>query len=186
MPTSSQQSVGIEIHGLQQLDRALRQLSPDVGKQMNRSIRTSLNKVRDTARGRIGSDSPMSGWSTSPARRGRTRGGQGWPAFDAGAARAGITVRKGSEYGLRSGVSVAWRVRSENSVATIIDKAATSHSARGRQFIANLDRRSGKSQRILWPAWLATRRVALTQIRVAVSEAEKALQERADKIDGRV
>lgn len=176
--------VAIKVYGLAQLERALRSLDPDVVKEMNGAIRRALNDTRDTARSRIWDEPPMSGWSTKPATVGRTRGGAGWPEWNPSEMRAGITVRKGAERGLRTGVAVAWRVRSDQAAATIYDKAADGHSARGSQFVANLNRR-GKAQRDLWPAWLATRRHALADIEAAVNRAQRRLQQRADQIDGR-
>ena len=176
--------VAIKVYGLAQLERALRQLDPDVAKEMNSSIRRSLNAARDAARARIWDEPPMSGWSTKGATVGRTRGGAGWPEWNPSEMRSGITVRKGAERGIRTGVAVAWRIRSDSPAATIYDKAENGHSARGTQFISNLNRRA-KAQRDLWPAWLATRKHALADIEAAVNRAQRRLQQRADQIDGR-
>jgi hypothetical protein len=174
----SGRSTGVElnVYGLQQTERALKAIAPEVGKALDKAIRQALNKTRDAARGRIPDTPPMSGWRTGSAARGRARGGAGWPGWDAGKARAGIKVGKGQARGRRlSSVAVAWRVQSSDGAGTIFDKSAQGHSPVGEQFVRNLDRFS-KAQRVLWPAWLATRDEALRTIEVEIHHAESVVQ----------
>jgi hypothetical protein len=182
-------SLGIDIavYGLRELERALKAFSPDVAKEMNGSIRSALNVTRDRARARIPNQSPMSGWSSTGSGRGRSRGGAGWPGFDPSRARAGITVRKGNARNARgrSTLAVAWRLESRDPAATIFDKSAVGHSSVGRQFVDNLNTGFGKSQRVLWPAWLQTRTLALAEVEAAINRAQQRLQQAADRIDGR-
>lgn len=178
-------STGVElnVYGLEQTERALKALAPEVGKALDKAIRQALNKTRDAARGRIPDTPPMSGWRTTGATRGRSRGGAGWPAWDAGKARAGISVRRGQARGRRlSSVAVAWRVQSTDGAGTIFDKATEGHGSVGEQFIANLDR-EGKAQRVLWPAWLATRDDALRTINTEIDHAEAVVQRLVDAND---
>lgn len=183
---SGQYGVSMAVYGLAELERALKALAPDVRKQMDRSIRASLRDVTGAARRRLPSRPPLSGWSTTGAARGRTRGGAGWPAWDASKGRAGIQVRRGSPWARRrTTLAVAWRVESAEASATIFDKAAQGHSPRGENLVAVLNERFGKSQRVLWPAWLATRAKAMSTIEAAIGDAERELQRRVDAIDGR-
>lgn len=178
--------VELAVYGLQSFERALRQFNPAVAREMDRSIRQALVATRSVARSRIPDDSPMKGWRTTPAARGRSRGGAGWPAWDASAMRSGIQIRKGQARGRgRTSIAVAWRLESSQAAATIFDKAAVGRTSVGQQFIANLNQGNGKAQRVLWPAWLATRRLAIVQIEDAIGKAQRAFQSQIDAIDSR-
>jgi len=183
---SSSQKIGVEIavYNLAQVERALKALAPEVGKGMNTAIRTALNVTRDEARRRIWDTPPMSGWSTTPAGKGRSRGGAGWPAWDTGRMRAGITVNKGQARGTQglAAIAVAWRLQSTEAAATIFDKATESHSTVGAQFIENLNNRAS-AQRVLWPAWLKTRQQALQSVEAAIRHAEAVVQSQIDAND---
>lgn len=175
--------VELNVYGLQQTERALKALAPEVGKAMNKAIRAALNKTRDAARARIPDTPPMSGWRGSAAKRGRARGGAGWPAWDAGKARAGISVNRGQARGRRlASVAVAWRLQSTDGAGTIFDKSAEGHTPVGEQFVRNLDR-EGKAQRVLWPAWLATRDDAMRVINTEIDHAEAVVQRLVDAND---
>lgn len=179
--------VGVEVsvYGLAQTQRALKSLAPEAEKALSRGIRTALNKARDKARARIPTTPPMSGWRTGAAARGRSRGGAGWPAWDASKARAGITVGRGAARGTRrtSTLSVAWQLRSTDAAGTIFDKSANSSTPVGAQFIANLDR-AGRAQRVLWPAWLEEREDAMRTIEAEIHKAEAVVQRLLDEVEG--
>lgn len=175
--------VGVEIavYNLAEVQRALKAIAPTVEKEMNRAIRTALNETRDVARARIPDSPPMSGWRQGAAAKGRSRGGAGWPGWNPGAMRAGITVGRGNGRGRRiSSINVAWRLQSSEAAATIFDKAAEGHSSVGEQFVSNLHDREGTAQRVLWPAWLATRKVALEEVAAAIGRAEQVVQSYID------
>lgn len=183
---SGEFGVSVAIYGLAELERTLKSMAPDLRKQMDKGIRDGLRPTLTAARARIPSNPPLSGWSTTGAASGRTRGGVGWPAWDPRGGRAGISVRRGSPWGRRrTTVAVAWRIESRDASATIFDKAVSGHSPQWQNFVAVLTERFGKSQRVLWPAWLATREAAMTSVENAVRDAEAALQSRVDAIDGR-
>jgi hypothetical protein len=176
---SSGNGLGVEVavYGLQQTERALHALAPDVEKALNKEIRESLNVVRDLARGLVPADSPMSGWTKS--------GRYGW---NPDVMRVGMTVGRGSARGTRglSTISVAWQLRSNQAAATIYDKAGTKTegSGTGVQFIRNIRAASGrKGQRLLWPAWLMHREATMKRIEEAIHRAEQKLQQAIDQAD---
>lgn len=186
MPVVSSQAgygVDIVVYGLAETERALRQVAPDVKKAMDKSIRAALGSTVSVARGRL-PQSPMSGWRAGAAAKGRTRGGAGWPGWEPQRGAARITIRRGSAFrrGRGSAVTTAWRIQSDDAAATIFDKAAVGHSRSGKQFVANLDG-FGKAQRVLWPAWLATRDEAMTKVQAAITQAEQHLQSIIDAND---
>ena len=189
--------VEIAVYGLAKTEKVLRQLaisgdgeSGEVVQILNSEIRQALNVTRDNARKRIPSEPPMSGWSKNSVKRGRTRGGSGWPSWDAGKARGGIKVGKGQSSKAKSltTISVAWRLESSDAAGTIYDKAGTKTqgSGSGVQFIKNIAAASGVNtphQRVLWPAWLATRSEALASISTAIHKMEARFNAILDRMD---
>lgn len=120
----------VQIVGADQALKALRSLEPSVAREVGREVSQIGRRIQSRVIESAPSSPPMSGWRTTPAASGRTRGGAGWPAWE----KIGATSR-------RSGMSV--RVTTTSAVAAIYESAGAvsdGNSDNGAQFIRNLSR----------------------------------------------
>ena len=149
----------IVLTGIKETLDALKEFDKDAVKRFNKVINTELAGAQRDARNIITDEPPMSGWRKADAAKGRTRGGQGWPGWNAGEIRSKITktkaqgkVRKGN-YTTSAGAllnksaagsifEVAGRVASGT-------KRMTAQSSSG-QFLRTLGNRFGKASRVVW------------------------------------
>ena len=149
----------IVLSGIKETLDALKEFDKDVVKRFNKVINTELAGAERDAKGLIDEEPPMSGWRKADAAKGRTRGGQGWPGWNAGEIKSKITktkaqgkVRKG-DYTTSAGAllnksaagsifEVAGRVASGT-------KRMTAQSSSG-QFLRTLGNRFGKASRVVW------------------------------------
>ena len=121
----------VRIVGADQAIKALRTMEPETAKQVNREISQVGKSIAAYIKTNAPTDSPMSGWRTTGAARGRSRGGAGWPAWSgisAGSARRGTSVT----------------VTMTGATAAIYESAGKINpggvSPNGGQFIRNLSR----------------------------------------------
>lgn len=121
----------VRVEGADKALRALRTMEPETAKQVAKEIKDAGQDIaayiRDNAPG-----PPMTGWRSTAATRGRTRGGAGWPAW----APIGAKVA-------RRGTSVV--VSSTGASAAIYESAGSVNPGgrtqpMGGQFISNLSR----------------------------------------------
>jgi hypothetical protein len=149
----------IVLTGIKETLDALKEFDKDAVKRFNKVINTELAGAQRDARNIITDEPPMSGWRKTDAAKGRTRGGQGWPGWNAGEIKSKITktkaqgrVRKGN-YTTSAGAllnksaagsifEVAGRVASGT-------KRMTAQSSSG-QFLRTLGNRFGKASRVVW------------------------------------
>jgi hypothetical protein len=119
----------VEIYGLQATKRLMRELEPDLLKDMNKQIRDGLAPVAARAKGLIPTSSPVSGWGRSVSNAGSRRSyspyGRRWDysrlEWDSGRARSGIVIRQGG--GRQRGVAAraAWQIRSNDAAASVFE-----------------------------------------------------------------
>jgi len=121
----------VKIEGAGKALRALRTMEPETAKQVGKEIKDAGQGIAAYIRGNAPGP-PMTGWRTSGATSGRTRGGAGWPAW------APIGARLS-----RRGTSVI--VSSTGASAAIYESAGSVNpdgatDPMGGQFIRNLSR----------------------------------------------
>jgi hypothetical protein len=132
----------------------------------------------------------MSGWRKADAIRGKTRGGEGWPGWNAGEIKSKITktkaqgkVRKGN-YTTSAGAllnksaagsifEVAGRVASGT-------KAMTAQSSSG-QFLRTLGNRFGKASRVVWRVVDIDRARIEANVERALNDAKAVLQKHLNR-----
>jgi len=84
----------IVLYGIKETLDALKEFDKDAVKRFNKVINTELAGAERDAKNIIQDRPPMSGWRRADAAKGRTRGGAGWPGWDAGEIRSKITKTK--------------------------------------------------------------------------------------------
>lgn len=119
----------VEIFGLQSTKRLMRELEPELLKEMNREIRDQLQPVAVRARSLMPSSPPLSGWGRSVnapgSRRSYSPYGRRWDysrlEYNAAEAKRGIVVRQGGGRARGQASRAAWQVRSTNAAASVFE-----------------------------------------------------------------
>jgi hypothetical protein len=146
----------IVLTGIKETLDALKSFDKDAVKRFNKVINNELAGAERDARNLISEEAPMSGWRKSDAARGKTRGGEGWPGWNAGEIRSKITKTK-SQGKVRRGdyTTSAGALLNKSAAGSIFEVAgrktkATAGRTSSAQFLRNLGNRFGKASRVVW------------------------------------
>jgi hypothetical protein len=148
----------VRIGGIKQTITALRNLAPDVKREMDREIRQVMGTIKAGAESRY----PEGSWEIKLNRR-RLFGSV---EATAGGERADTWRESGP------GVKAA--------VFEFAGKYQPGRTPQAKAMIDSLNARYGSPGRFLWDSWDANKTRALAQIRDAVLRAERELQTRLD------
>ncbi|CAB4218319.1 hypothetical protein UFOVP1608_21 [uncultured Caudovirales phage] len=147
----------ITVTGLTQLKKELSVLAPDLKNQLAKVFRDSAKKVRDDARSKVPSAPPLSHWRTVKSVNGTSRGGAGWPHWDAAQIRAGIEYKAGvTAPGFTSKSTTkffGYRVYNASAAGNILEVSKHAQSKSGQSFIAGLNQEVGKTGRLIYGAF---------------------------------
>lgn len=149
----------VEIYGLQSTKRLMRELEPDLLKEMNREIREQLEPVKARAQSLIPASPPLSAWGRSVARPGSRPKYSPYPRrwdysrleWNSSEAKANITIRQGGGRARGQASRAAWQIRSNNPAAAVFELMG-----RGKSNVAmvrNVNRRFPSSGRVLYRAF---------------------------------
>jgi hypothetical protein len=149
----------VAIRGLDATKKLMRELEPELLKEMNREIRTQLQPVVVRARSLIPSGPPLSAWGrsvSSPGSRPSTSVyGRRWNyarlEWNSAEAKKDITIRQGGRRVRGQSTSAAWTIRSNNPAA-----AAFELMGRGKSratMVGNVERRFPGTGRVLYRAF---------------------------------
>ena len=149
----------IVLTGIKETIADLKEFDKDAVKRFNKVINTELAGAQRDARNIIQDEPPMSGWRKADAAKGRTRGGSGWPGWNAGEIKSKITKTK-AEGKVRKGdyTTSAGALLNKSAAGSIFEvagrvasgtKAMTAQSSSG-QFLRTLGNRFGKASRVVW------------------------------------
>jgi hypothetical protein len=141
--------------GVKETLAALKKFDEDAVKGFNKVISAELRGARDQARSKVdkitsqNSDTPMQGWRTVEAKNPRktTRGGRGWPAWNAGEIKTGIVSTR-AQGKVRADYTTSAGTLLNKSAAGAIFEVAGRRKA-GGQFTENLNW-FGKASRLIW------------------------------------
>jgi hypothetical protein len=119
----------VAIRGLAATQKLMRELEPDLLKEMNREIRTQLEPVAVRARHLIPSVAPLSGWERGVKRPGTRPStsvyGKRWDyarlEWNSSDAKSGIKIRQGGRRGRGRLTSAAWQIRSDDPAAAVFE-----------------------------------------------------------------
>lgn len=137
--------------GLKDTLKALQNFDKDAVKEFNKVINSELNSAKKDAQGFVKSTPPLSGWNTQPARKPRTRGGAGWPAWDQSVIRKGISVTK-AEGKVRADYTTSAGALKNQSAAGVIYELTGRRSRGKNTFVSNLENKEGNASRLVWKA----------------------------------
>ncbi len=179
----------VVINGIKETSAALKKFDKDAARRLNKVINDELRLAENNAKDQIPTKPPMSGWrQTAPEKpRAGVRGGQGWPAWDAGAIRQGI-VKTRSEGRVRADYTTsAGALLNKTASGVIFEIAGRKPGAgqgTGRQMIGVLNDKFRKASRGIWAAIDRDRPRIYANIKAAMDDAEKTLQANLDKKKG--
>jgi hypothetical protein len=145
----------IILNGVQETLTALKNFDKDAVKRFNKVINSELSGAERDAKGLISEDPPMSGWRRVDATNGRTRGGEGWPGWNAGEIKSKITKTKAKGKVRGDYTTSAGALLNKSAAGSIFEVAGrkTKSSMGGgssAQFLRTLGNRFGKASRVVW------------------------------------
>jgi hypothetical protein len=164
----------------------LKRFDKDAAKKFNKIVNSTLDQAKVEAIGYV-PETPMSGWQTKASTKAKktTRGGQGWPAWNAETVRAGIKKSRAQGKVRGDYTTSAGALLNTDPAGAIFEIAGRIEgketTARGKQFKANLERFS-KASRVVWRAVDRNQAAFETRIYIALEEAKKDLQTALDKV----
>jgi hypothetical protein len=149
----------VEIYGLASTKRLMRELEPDLLKEMNREIREQLEPVKARAQSLIPASPPLSGWGRSVARPGSRPSyspyGRRWDysrlEWNSSEAKAAITIRQGGGRARGQASRAAWQVRSNNAAAAVFELMGRGKS--NVRMVGNVARRHPGTGRVVYRAF---------------------------------
>jgi hypothetical protein len=121
----------VEIEGVKQTRKAIRNFAPDLNKELNTELRIALAPIAKRARGFVPSDSPMSGWAT------RSFSEACFPFFNAGTIRSGIgfTTKQGRT--TRSGFTSNATIFNKSVAGAIYETAGRANNGQGQPWVGS-------------------------------------------------
>jgi hypothetical protein len=145
----------IVLTGIKETLDALKEFDKDAVKRFNKVINTELAGAQKDAKNQIDDKPPMSGWREADATKGKTRGGAGWPGWNAGEIKSKITKTKAQGKVRGDYTTSAGALLNKSAAGSIFEVAGrktaagfgTSSSA---QFLRTLGNRFGKASRVVW------------------------------------
>jgi hypothetical protein len=189
----------VEIKGVKQTRKALRQFAPDLNKELNTELKRALAPIAKKARGYAPANSPMSGWSKGSPVEG------GFPAYSFAVIKSGIGFSTKPGKTTRSGFTSNAKIFNRSYAGAIYEvagrkneqgqpwvgskaggaskKVSRSVNPRaGAQFIENLPELVNSSKgrgRFIYRAWAADQGKANGAAIKAIDTAERAFLQRA-------
>jgi hypothetical protein len=149
----------IVLTGIKETLDALKEFDKDAVKRFNKVINNELRGAERDAKGLISEDPPMSGWRKADAAKGRTRGGAGWPGWNAGEIKSKITKTK-AQGKVRKGdyTTSAGALLNKSAAGAIFEVAGRQASGTKKmfaqtssgQFLRTLENRFKKASRVVW------------------------------------
>jgi len=146
------------VHGVAPVLQALRQLEPELYKQIVDQLKGDTNDLRMA----VSNQFPEQPWKSSTGvinwtrygrkKRGRKTKGEGgasFPRWEAGKVKRGVTVQVGGRKVRRTNSYPILRVKQSDAAGSVFDLAKNGNSDAGVQFVNNL-KSAGTPSRVMW------------------------------------
>jgi len=145
----------IVLTGIKETLDALKDFDKDAVRRFNKVINNELAGAERDAHNLINEKPPMSGWRKLDAARGKTRGGAGWPGWNAGEIKSKITKTKAQGKVRGDYTTSAGALLNKSAAGSIFEVAgrktkATAERTSAAQFLRTLGNRFGKASRVVW------------------------------------
>ena len=173
----------IVLTGVKQTLKALEKFDKDAVKSFNKVINSELRNAKKDAQGFVKADAPLSGWSTQPARKPRSRGGAGWPAWDQSVIKAGISSSKAEGKVRRDYTTSAGALKNRSAAGVIYELAGRSNRGTGT-FISNLEKKESQASRLVWKSVDKNKDRIINNVETAFNQVKRNLQNNLEKERG--
>ena len=145
----------IVLSGIKETLDALKEFDKNAVKRFTKVINTELAGAERDAKGLIDEDPPMSGWRKADAIRGKTRGGAGWPGWNAGEIKSKITKTKVQGKVRGDYTTSAGALLNKSAAGAIFEVAGrktktTAARTSSAQFLRTLSARFQGASRVVW------------------------------------
>jgi hypothetical protein len=175
----------IVLTGLKETLKALESFDKQAVRDFTKVINSELGSAKKDAQGLVSSEPPLSGWSTTPPAKPRSRGGAGWPAWDQSVVRAGITTSKAERKVRRDYTTSAGALINRSATGVIYELAGRSNKSPGKnKFISNLENKAFSASRLIWKIVDRDREKIERNVSEALEDAKKTLQKNLEKERG--
>ena len=175
----------IVLYGVKETQQALEKFDKDAVKKFNKLVNSELASAKKDAQGFVKSESPLSGWNTQPARKPRSRGGAGWPAWDQSVVKAGISVSKAERKVRKDYTTSAGALKNRSAAGVIFELAGRSNPTSGKNgFISNLEGKVGNASRLIWRSVDKNRAKIENNVSNALDDLKLKLQKNLEKERG--
>ena len=173
----------IVLTGVKETLTALAQFDKDAVKGFNKVINSELRQAKVEAQGFVQAKPPLSGWKTEPARKPRTRGGAGWPAWDQSVIKAGISSSKAEGKVRRDYTTSAGALKNRSAAGVIYELAGRSNRGTGT-FISNLEKKESQASRLVWKSVDKNKDRIINNVERAFNQVKSQLQRNLEKERG--
>jgi hypothetical protein len=170
----------IVLTGLKETLKALGDFDKDAVKEFTKVINKELSSVKKEAQGFVESAPPLSGWATQPARKPRSRGGAGWPAWDQSIIKQGISTSKSEGKVRKDYTTSAGAIKNKSAPGVIYELAGRKTRGNGT-FIKNLEGQVGTASRLIWKAVDKNKTKIEQNVYDALAKAKTTLQKNLEK-----
>ena len=174
----------IVLTGIKETLDALKQFDKGAVRRFNKVINTELAGAERDAKGLISDQPPMSGWRKADAIRGKTRGGAGWPGWNAGEIKSKITKTKAQGKVRKDYTTSAGALLNKSAAGAIFEIAGRQASGTKKmfsqtssgQFLRTLENRFKKASRVVWRVVDQDKARIEANVEKALNEAKAELQ----------
>ena len=169
----------IVLTGLKDTLKALESFDKQAVRNFNSVINKELSVAKKEAKSLVTDTPPLSGWSTQPAAKPRSRGGAGWPAWDQSVIKAGISSSKAEGKVRKDYTTSAGALKNKSAAGVIYEVAGRINKA--SRFVKNLDRETFKPSRLIWKVVDERKDNIERNVAAALNEAKATLQKNLEK-----
>jgi uncharacterized protein YfaP (DUF2135 family) len=182
----------IVLTGIKETLDSLKEFDKDAVRRFNKVINDELAGAERDAKNIIDEQPPMSGWRKADAAKGRTRGGAGWPGWNAGEIKSKITKTKSQGKVRGDYTTSAGALLNKSAAGAIFEvagrvasgtKATTAQTSSG-QFLRTLGNRFGKASRVVWRVVDKDKARIEANVSQALNDAKAELQRHLNKERG--
>jgi hypothetical protein len=119
----------VEVEGVKQTRKAIRQFAPDLNKELNSELRAALAPIAKKAKGFVPNDSPMSGWASRSFSEAK------FPMYNARTIRSGIgfTTKQGRT--TKSGFTANATIFNKSVAGAIYETAGRANNGAGQPWV---------------------------------------------------
>ena len=172
----------IVLTGIKETLKALESFDKQAVRNFTKVINKELSTAKKDAQGLVSGTPPLSGWSTTPPAKPRSRGGAGWPAWDQSIIKAGISTSKAERKVRKDYTTSAGALINRSAAGVIFELSGRSNKGAGKnKFISNLEKKESQASRLIWKIVDRDKDKIERNVEQALNEAKATLKKNLNK-----